>query len=77
MLGVNADDVRVSVAAPAARGEANNELLEFMGKVYFYPLCFTFDWFLLKIKVNALWSWEGLTYKSSLIVLHRSKAAYT
>ena len=33
MLGVNADDVRVSVAAPAARGEANNELLEFMGKV--------------------------------------------
>lgn len=33
MQGVNADDVRVSVAAPAARGEANNELLEFMGKV--------------------------------------------
>lgn len=33
--GVNADDVRVTVAAPAARGEANNELLEFMGKVYF------------------------------------------
>ena len=31
--GVNADDVRVAVAAPAARGEANNELLEFMGKV--------------------------------------------
>lgn len=31
--GVNADDVRVTVAAPAARGEANNELLEFMGKV--------------------------------------------
>ncbi|XP_024968853.1 UPF0235 protein At5g63440 isoform X3 [Cynara cardunculus var. scolymus] len=30
---VNADDVRVTVAAPAARGEANNELLEFMGKV--------------------------------------------
>ena len=34
--GVNADDVRVTVAAPAARGEANNELLEFMGKVYFF-----------------------------------------
>lgn len=33
--GVNADDVRVTVAAPAARGEANNELLEFMGKVVF------------------------------------------
>ncbi|KAL6639099.1 hypothetical protein ACP70R_022829 [Stipagrostis hirtigluma subsp. patula] len=29
---VNADDVRVTVAAPAARGEANSELLEFMGK---------------------------------------------
>ena len=36
LSGVNADDVRVSVAAPAARGEANNELLEFMGKVYFF-----------------------------------------
>ena len=35
MKGVNADDVRVAVAAPAARAEANNELLEFMGKVYF------------------------------------------
>lgn len=34
MPGVNADDVRVTVAAPAARGEANNELLEFMGKVW-------------------------------------------
>lgn len=34
LLGVNADDVRVTVAAPAARGEANNELLEFMGKVW-------------------------------------------
>lgn len=32
---MNADDVRVTVAAPAARGEANNELLEFMGKVIF------------------------------------------
>lgn len=31
--GVNADDVRVTVTAPAARGEANNELLEFMGRV--------------------------------------------
>lgn len=33
LAGVNADDVRVTVAAPAARGEANSELLEFMGKV--------------------------------------------
>lgn len=36
---MNADDVRVTVAAPAARGEANNELLEFMGKVLFSILC--------------------------------------
>jgi len=34
LSGVNADDVRVTVAALAARGEANNELLEFMGKVW-------------------------------------------
>ena len=34
LSGVNVDDVRVTVAAPAARGEANNELLEFMGKVW-------------------------------------------
>nr|CAB3456345.1 unnamed protein product [Digitaria exilis] len=33
---VNADDVRVTVAAPAARGEANSELLEFMGKVFLF-----------------------------------------
>lgn len=33
---MNADDVRVAVAAPAARGEANSELLEFMGKVIFF-----------------------------------------
>lgn len=33
VVGVNADDVRVTVTAPAARGEANNELLEFMGRV--------------------------------------------
>ncbi|KAH6826885.1 hypothetical protein C2S53_006329 [Perilla frutescens var. hirtella] len=32
--GVNADDVPVTVATAAARGEANNELLEFMGKVH-------------------------------------------
>ncbi|GFQ05853.1 upf0235 protein at5g63440 [Phtheirospermum japonicum] len=30
---VNADDVRVTVAAPAAQEETNNELLEFVGKV--------------------------------------------
>jgi hypothetical protein len=42
--GVNADDVRVAVAAPAARGEANNELLEFMGKVTFFNLNFWQYW---------------------------------
>lgn len=40
--GVNADDVRVTVAAPAARGEANNELLEFMGKVSYHTSHFMF-----------------------------------
>lgn len=40
LSGVNADDVRVTIAAPAARGEANNELLEFMGKVMFSVILF-------------------------------------
>lgn len=40
--GVNADDVRVTVAAPAARGEANNELLEYMGKVASHILSLNF-----------------------------------
>lgn len=52
-VGVNADDVRVTIAAPAARGEANNELLEFMGKVM--PL-FMFDWF------NVFSVWLGTFY---------------
>lgn len=43
--GVNADDVRVTVAAPAARGEANNELLEFMGKVWFWFFNILFQFF--------------------------------
>ena len=32
IVGVKADEVRVTVAAAAARGEANNEHLEHMGK---------------------------------------------
>lgn len=55
MPGVNADDVRVTVAAPAARGEANNELLEFMGKVciFFYlRQRKSIPHFLLKFQVN-------------------------
>nr|PNR34559.1 hypothetical protein PHYPA_024376 [Physcomitrium patens] len=31
--GLNAGEILVTVAAPVARGEANNELLEFKGKV--------------------------------------------
>lgn len=61
--GVNADDVRVTVAAPAARGEANNELLEYMGKVVL--LC------VLKICTNAqskLWTLVWV-FQSSLITL--------
>lgn len=42
LVGVNVDDVRVTVAAPAARGEANNELLEFMGNVCFLFYIFLF-----------------------------------
>ena len=45
LSGVNADDVRVTVAAPAARGEANSELLEFMGKVIFFNGTLILLWF--------------------------------
>lgn len=53
LSGVNADDVRVTVAAPAARGEANNELLEFMGKVIIC-LLFVFYSFLVSAPLIAL-----------------------
>ncbi|CAA3012165.1 UPF0235 At5g63440 isoform X1 [Olea europaea subsp. europaea] len=53
---VNADDVRVSVAAPAARGEANNELLEFMGKV-------------LGLKLSQMSLQRGWNNKSKLLVV--------
>lgn len=51
--GVNADDVRVTVAAVAARGEANNELLEFMGKVHktFIPS----NCFICNSKFRLIW----------------------
>lgn len=54
-LGVNADDVRVTVAAPAARGEANNELLEFMGKacLSFFYLVFLFHYLYLRLIVGS------------------------
>lgn len=74
MSGVNADDVRVTVAAPAARGEANNELLEFMGKVYFIPSLFLFfveDWLLLNIMIVALWSWDRVGKTASLFMRAR------
>nr|GEU54490.1 hypothetical protein [Tanacetum cinerariifolium] len=53
---VNADDVRVTVAAPAARGEANNELLEFMGKV-------------LGLKLSQMTLQRGWNSKSKLLVV--------
>ncbi|KAB2038296.1 hypothetical protein ES319_D03G135900v1 [Gossypium barbadense] len=52
---VNADDVRVTVAAPAARGEANNELLEFMGKV-------------LGLRLSQMTLQRGWNNKSKLLV---------
>ncbi|KAH9720823.1 hypothetical protein KPL70_006201 [Citrus sinensis] len=54
--GVNADDVRVTVAAPAARGEANNELLEFMGKV-------------LSLRLSQMTLQRGWNNKSKLLVV--------
>ncbi|CAI9113085.1 OLC1v1013621C2 [Oldenlandia corymbosa var. corymbosa] len=53
---VNADDVRVTVAAPAARGEANNELLEHMGKV-------------LGLKLSQMTLQRGWNSKSKLLVV--------
>ncbi|KAL3677469.1 hypothetical protein R1sor_027417 [Riccia sorocarpa] len=53
---VNADDVRVTVAAPAARGEANNELLEYMGKV-------------LGLRLTQITLQRGWNNKSKLLVV--------
>ncbi|XP_060204465.1 UPF0235 protein At5g63440 isoform X1 [Lycium barbarum] len=53
---VNADDVRVTVTAPAARGEANNELLEFMGRV-------------LGLKLSQMTLQRGWNSKSKLLVV--------
>ncbi|XP_015644649.1 UPF0235 protein At5g63440 isoform X2 [Oryza sativa Japonica Group] len=53
---VNADDVRVTVAAPAARGEANNELLEFMGKV-------------LGLRLSQMTLQRGWNNKSKLLIV--------
>ncbi|KAJ3683564.1 hypothetical protein LUZ60_013791 [Juncus effusus] len=53
---VNADDVRVSVAAPAARGEANSELLEFMGKV-------------LGLRLSQMTLQRGWNNKSKLLII--------
>lgn len=78
MSGVNADDVRVTVAAPAARGEANNELLEFMGKVYFYPLCFSFVWavsFLLNVKDIPCDAIVVGSCRVNNLFVHKSKVA--
>ncbi|KAI5060117.1 hypothetical protein GOP47_0024537 [Adiantum capillus-veneris] len=53
---VNADDVRVTVTAPAARGEANNELLEYMGKV-------------LGLRLTQMTLQRGWNNKSKLLVV--------
>ncbi|PKU79457.1 hypothetical protein MA16_Dca000802 [Dendrobium catenatum] len=53
---VNADDVRVTVAAPVAHGEANNELLEFMGKV-------------LGLRLSQMTLQRGWNNKSKLLVV--------
>uniref|UniRef100_A0A0D3BFF6 Myb-like domain-containing protein n=3 Tax=Brassica oleracea var. oleracea TaxID=109376 RepID=A0A0D3BFF6_BRAOL len=53
---VNADDVRVTIAAPAARGEANNELLEFMGRV-------------LGLRLSQMTLQRGWNSKSKLLVV--------
>ncbi|GBG93464.1 hypothetical protein CBR_g70955, partial [Chara braunii] len=58
---INADDVRVSVAAPAARGEANNELLEFMGKV-------------LGLRLSQMTLQRGWSSKSKLLVVEELSA---
>ncbi|KAJ4835211.1 hypothetical protein Tsubulata_021037 [Turnera subulata] len=55
---VNADDVRVTVAAPAARGEANSELLEFMGKV-------------LGLRLSQMTLQRGWNNKSKLLVVSK------
>ncbi|CAA6667890.1 unnamed protein product [Spirodela intermedia] len=58
---VNADDVRVTVAAPATRGEANSELLEFMGKV-------------LGLRLNQMTLQRGWNSKSKLLVVEDMSA---
>ncbi|KAF9668011.1 hypothetical protein SADUNF_Sadunf15G0082400 [Salix dunnii] len=60
---VNADDVRVTVAAPAARGEANNELLEFVGKV-------------LGLRLNQMTLQRGWNNKSKLLVVSKLKVLF-
>eukprot|EP00245_Coleochaete_scutata_P011005 TRINITY_DN3993_c0_g2_i1.p1 TRINITY_DN3993_c0_g2~~TRINITY_DN3993_c0_g2_i1.p1 ORF type:complete len:233 (+),score=40.70 TRINITY_DN3993_c0_g2_i1:190-888(+) len=53
---VNADDVRVSVAAQSRLGEANNELLEFMGKV-------------LGLRLTQMTLQRGWSNKSKMLVV--------
>ncbi|XP_073041766.1 UPF0235 protein At5g63440-like [Primulina eburnea] len=53
---VNADDVRITVAAPVARGEASNELLEYMGKI-------------LGLKLSQMTLQRGWNNKSKLLVV--------
>ncbi|KAJ6824847.1 UPF0235 proteinisoform X1 [Iris pallida] len=58
---VNADDVRVTVSAPAARGEANSEMLEFIGKV-------------LGLRLSQMTLQRGWNNKSKLLVVEDMSA---
>ncbi|KAL6871581.1 hypothetical protein ACP4OV_014410 [Aristida adscensionis] len=58
---VNADDVRVTVAAPATRGEANSELLEFMGKVSVLKV--------LGVRLTQMTLQRGWNNKSKLLIV--------
>nr|XP_034909037.1 UPF0235 protein At5g63440 isoform X4 [Populus alba] len=65
---VNADDVRVTVAAPAARGEANNELLEFMGRVCL-SITILFFKLVLGLRLSQMTLQRGWNNKSKLLVV--------
>ncbi|CAN6854645.1 unnamed protein product [Brassica oleracea var. botrytis] len=56
VITINADDVLVTTAAPAARGEANTELLEFMGRV-------------LGLRLSQMTLQRGWNSKSKLLVV--------
>lgn len=58
---VNADDIRVTIAAPANPADANSELMEFMGKV-------------LGLKFSQMTLQRGWSSKSKLLVVEDMSA---